>query len=126
MQVRSAQYYWEASEAVLATAAAQLHDILGELAAQLRPFPSFLNMVSVQAVELEPVFKPLTERGCLVVNPDGEICEFNLTTIPGAAGVLDMESIEEFQELDLGAEEYILYASAAIIMLTKELNRRSM
>jgi len=40
-------------EAVLRDAEARLRELLAELAHNLRPFPAFLNMASVQAVELE-------------------------------------------------------------------------
>ncbi len=124
MRARSAQDFRDACESVLAATATQLGDILTELAPRLRPFPPFLNMVSVQAVELQATFHSLPERGCVVVNPEGEIREFNLTTIPGVAGVTDMESIEQFQELDSNVEEYIVYARAAIRLLADELQRR--
>ena len=47
-------------EAVLRDAAARLRELLAELAHNLRPFPAFLNMASVQAVELE---SPLRAHG---------------------------------------------------------------
>ena len=44
-----------AAGAVLAQAAAGLAQILAEMASKLELFPAFLNMMSVQAIELEPV-----------------------------------------------------------------------
>ena len=60
-----------AADGVLLDAAARLKELLAELAASLRPFPAFMNMVSLQAVELEPPFPGLEDRGCVVVLPDG-------------------------------------------------------
>ena len=71
-------------EAVLRDAAARLRELLAELAHNLRPFPALLNMASVQAVELEPPFAPTADHGCVVVPPEGEICEMDLSGIPGS------------------------------------------
>ena len=108
----------------LASAAAQLHDLLAELAPRLRPFPSFLEMVSLQAVEVDPPMDPTPDRGCVVVLPDGEIAELDLTAVPGIQGVRDIDQVEEFKELELPPEEYMLYASTAIRVLCQELRRR--
>ena len=111
-------------ESALAAAAAQLHDLLAELALRLRPFPSFLEMVSLHAVELDPPVDPTPDRGCVVVLPDGEIVKLDLTAVPGIQGVRDIDQVEEFKELELPPEEYILYASTAIQLLCQELHRR--
>ena len=113
-----------AGESVLQDAAARLRDLLAELAQKLRPFPAFLNMASVQAVELEPPFAPTADHGCVVVLPGGEICEMDLSVMPGIQGIMDIDQIEEFRELDLPAEEYIVYAATAIRLLSQELRRR--
>jgi hypothetical protein len=81
-------------------------------------------MVSIQALELEPPLKPAADRGCVVVCPDGEICQLDLMGILGAAGVADIEQVEEFRELDLSPGEYVIYAAEAIRVLTEELRRR--
>jgi hypothetical protein len=112
------------ANSTLEEAARQLHLVLVELASRLKPFPPFLQMASIQAVELEPVLRPWEDRGCVVVCPDGEIRRLELTAIPGVVGVSDLEQIEQFQELDLAPEEYIIYASAATIALIDELRRR--
>ena len=64
-----------AADVLLEEAAGRLRLVVAELAAGLRPFPAFLNMVSVQAVELDPPSLIESDRGCVVVLPDGEICE---------------------------------------------------
>ncbi len=114
-----------ADDFLLEEEAVRLHELLRELASRLRPFPAFLNMVSVQAVELEPPPLPEADRGCVVVLPDGEICELALKVVPGIEGIAEMDQIEEFRELDLAVDEYILYAAAAIRMLYQELRRRA-
>jgi hypothetical protein len=111
-----------AAGAVLAEAAAELAQILAEMASQLEPFPAFLNMTSVQAIELES----REDRGCLVVCPDGGIRRLELTAIPGVAGVADVDQVEQFQDLDLPPEEYIVYAAQAVKLLYGELRRRGL
>ena len=112
------------ADSVPEPAATQLQQVLGELAAQLRPFPAFLNMLSIQAIELEPPFRPVEDRGCVVICPDGEIRQLELTGIPGMPGVSDIEQVEQFNELDLPVQNFIIYASTAIHLLAEELRRR--
>ena len=111
-------------EGVLLDTAARLRELLIRLAASLRPFPEFLNMTTLQAVELEPPSGVLEDRGSVVVVPDVNICQLGLTMVPGAYGVSETDQMEEFLEPDLPAAEYILYATTAIGLLTQELRRR--
>ena len=113
-----------AGESVLQDAAARLRELLAELAQKLRPFPAFLNMASVQAVELEPPFAPTADHGCVVVLPEGEICEMHLSVMPGIQGIMDIDQVERFTELELPDEEYIVYAATAIRLLSQEHRRR--
>ena len=115
-----------AAGTVLEEAAAELAQILGDMAVRLEPFPAFLNMLSVQAIELEPGLESKEDRGCLVVCPDGGIRRLELTAIPGAAGVAEVDQVEQFQELDLPPEEYIVYAAQAVELLYAELRRRAL
>ena len=105
-------------------AASYLRELLMELASRLRPFPAFLNMVSLQAMELDPLPGAPQERGCVVVLPGGEICELDLKVLPGIEGIRDIDSVEEINDLELQPEEYIVYASAAIRLVLRELRRR--
>ena len=114
----------EVTDAALEEAAARLREVLAELASRLRPFPAFLNMTSLQAVELDPPLRPTADRGCVVVLPDGEICQLDLSVMPGIQGIMDIDQVEEFRELELPSEEYIVYAVAAIRVLSEELARR--
>ena len=108
--------------------AERLRATVAELAAQLRPFPPFLGMNSLQAIELElppgSGFQPPPELGCVVVLPDGEISELNLKIIPGPDGPTDVDQVEEFRELDLPPEQYIAYATVAVQLLQTEIKRR--
>ena len=113
-----------AAESVLHDAAARLKELLAALAQSLRPFPAFLNMDSLQAVELEPHLAPTTDHGCVVVLPEGEICEMDLSLMPGIQSIMDIDQVERFTELELPDDEYIVYAATAIRLLSQELRRR--
>ena len=121
----------QAADAVLEDAASRLREILEAMAPALKPFPPFLNMVSIQAVELDPALSPprfgqVEDRGCVVVAPDGTICSLNLRLIPGAPGNTDTGQVAELQELELPPEEYIVYATSAIRALGQEMRRRGL
>ena len=110
---------------VLAESIAKIEGILAELCPRLDPFPAFLGMTTIQAVELEPTPLPATDRGCVVVTPDGTIAELDIAAIPGVVGVLEVDQVEQFKPLDdLSAEEYLLYLAAAVRALSEELRRR--
>ena len=108
--------------------AVRLREAVGRLAPQLRPFPAFLNMTSVQAIELEPpagISAGAADLGCVVVLPDGQICELELEVIPGPAGPADVDQVERYKELDLPPEDYVLFAAAALHNIYRELRKRS-
>ena len=107
-------------------AAARLRELLVGLAPRLRPFPAFLNMVSVQAIELEPVSDMSKDHGCVVVLPDGEICELELKAVPGVEGISEADHLEDFRPLDLSPEDYIMYAAVAIRAIYVEVRRRDL
>ena len=113
-----------AAQTVLEETAAALGQTLAELAGRLRPFPAFLGMVSVQAVEVEPTLTPARDLGCLVVTPEGRICQLDLRAMVGVEGFIEAEQVEEFVEPELSAAEYIVYAAASIELLAAELRRR--
>ena len=97
---------------------------LAELAQRLRPFPAFLNMTTLQAIELDPPPGVSQDRGCVVVLPGGEIFELDLVAVPGVEGIQDIDSVEEFQELEMPSDEYVLYAAAAINLIIQEMGGR--
>ena len=104
--------------------ASQLRETVAELAGQLRPFPAFMGMTSLQAIELEPPAESRNEWGCVVVLPDGEICELELEVIPGPAGPTDVDQVEKYKPLELSTGDYIHFAAAALRAMERELERR--
>jgi len=100
----------------------RLRATVAELASQLRPFPGFFGMSTLQAIELElpcgSGIQPTPELGCVVILQDGEISELDLMNIAGPDGPDDVT------ELDLPANQYIAYATVAVRLLQAEIERR--
>ena len=113
-----------AAEAALRRAASDLRRLLHELVAALDPFPGFLGIRSVQAVEVLPAGAPVPDRGCVVVCPDGELHELVLRMIPGPLDTGGVDQVEELKELDLPPAEFVAYAYSAIGELTRILDER--
>ena len=92
---------------------------------QLQPFPAFMGMTSLQAIELEPPPETRGEWGCVVVLPDGEICELELEVIPGPVGPTDVDQVDRYRTLELSAGDYIHFAAAALRAMGREFGRRN-
>ena len=107
------------ADAALQRAADQLAAVVRQLAASLRPFPAFQGLATVQAIEVEPGPFRDPQRGCVVVTPEGELCELELDLLPGVPGGLDVDQVETFKPLELPPLEYIAYAAAAIEALAR-------
>ena len=109
---------------LLEQTAALLRGAVAELAAQLEPFPAFMGMTSLQAIELEPPPDSRSEWGCVVALPDGEICELELEVIPGPVGPADVDQVDRYKPLELAAGDYIHFAAAALRVMGRELEQR--
>ena len=94
-----------------------LQEILKQLAIQIRPFPGFLNMNTIQAIEI-PVPKEFSDKyGCVVVLPNGDINEIILKTIPAPESLGEIDQTEEYVELDMPLIDSIIYCYSAITTL---------
>ena len=111
-------------EGALWQAAAGLEEIVSDLCRRLQPFPAFLGMTTIQAIELDPMPSPLPDLGCVVLTPDGTIAELDVMAIPGVVGVLDVDQVEEFRPLELPAQARLTYLTEAIRVLAAEIARR--
>ena len=112
------------ADAVMQRASIELNKLLVELAAALDPFPNFMGVSAIQAVEVEPSGNSNPDNGCVVVCPDGELRELVLRMIPGPFDMGGVEQTEEMAELDVPAGEYVAYAYAAVEELLKLLEER--
>ena len=113
----------KAASDALHNAARELSQVIKLMSSEVDPFPSFLGMTSIQAIELEltPSSEPI---GCMVICPDGVLRQLNLIGIAGASGIADVEQVEQFEEVLLTPEEFLPYAIQAVDLLYVELRRR--
>ena len=100
-------------------AALEMRTLLAEIAAALDPFPNFMGLSSVQAVEVEPPGGANPQNGCVVVCPDGELRELVLRMIPAPFDMGGVEQTDEMAELNLPPAEFVAYAHAAVLELLK-------
>ena len=112
------------ADAVMQRASIELNKLLVELAAALDPFPNFMGVSTIQAVEVEPSGVSNPDNGCVVVCPDGELRELVLRMIPGPFDMGGVEQTDEMAELEVPAGEYVAYAYAAVEELLKLLEER--
>ncbi len=113
------------TQVALADTVVQMESLVARLCRQLDPFPAFLGMTTIQAIELDPIPAPNPNLGCVVLTPDGAIAELDVTAIPGIVGVLEVDQVEQFTPLDLADREYLVYLTEAIRVLVVELGRRA-
>ena len=109
---------------LLEQTAAQMAEAVAALAAHLVPFPSFMGMSTLQAIELEPPVESRNDWGCVVVLPDGDICELELEVIPGPDGPTDVDQVDKYKPMELSAEDYVHFAAGALRQMAGELERR--
>ena len=98
--------------------------LLIELAAALEPFPGFLGMDSIHAIELDPDMR-FPDRGCLVVTDEGLIMELSLDLIPGPTFLGGVDSNETFKEVDIEGQEKDFYLGMAIQILMNLVKEKS-
>ena len=98
--------------------------LLIELAAFLEPFPGFLGMDSIHAIELDPDMR-FPDRGCLVVTDEGLIKELSLDLIPGPTFLGGVDSKETFREVDIKGQEKDFYLGMAIQILMNLVKEKS-
>ena len=99
-----------------------------ELVAQLEPFPPFPGAFFTFAIEIEPEAAARTDRGCIVIAPDGEFHELQIgidldNMDPDVADPVAMRN-EELKKLELHPRDYVVYAHSAITILTEMLMER--
>ena len=120
----TAQYQPDDGQDALWQASAGLEAIVAELCRVLQPFPAFLGMTTIQAIELDPTPAPALDLGCVVITPDGTIAELDVTAIPGVVGVLEVDQVEEFRPLELPVQARLTYLTEAVRVLAAEIASR--
>lgn len=107
------------ADAVMERASLELRRLLVEIAGALDPFPNFMGLSTIQAVEIEPPGGSNPENGCVVVCADGELRELVLRMIPGPFDMGGVEQTDEMSELHLPPGEFVAYAYAAVLELLR-------
>ena len=104
------------TDSVLEGCARNLESVSEKVANSLSVFPGFLNMETVQAIEIEP-FKDGPDRGCVVICPDGHLYEFVLEILSGPDSVGGYQHSDNLKELDLSNIEKIVYLERGIQLM---------
>ena len=104
------------TDSVLERCARNLELVSEKVANSLSVFPGFLNMETVQAIEIEP-FKDGPDRGCVVICPDGHLYEFVLEILSGPDSVGGYQHSDNLKELDLSNIEKIVYLERGIELM---------
>ena len=104
------------TDSVLEGCARNLESVSEKVANSLSVFPGFLNMETVQAIEIEP-FKDGPDRGCVVICPDGHLYEFVLEILSGPDSVGGYQHSDNLKELDLSNIEKIVYLERGIHLM---------
>ena len=98
-------------------------NLLHRLARSLDPFPGFLGMSTIQAVELDPMVGA-TDRGCVVVSPSGDLRELVIDLLPGPAVLGGVDHNDSMWEIELPEEEMEWYTNQGISILSTLLRER--
>ena len=104
------------TDSVLEKCARNLELVSEKVANSLSVFPGFLNMETVQAIEIEP-FIGGQDRGCVVICPDGHLYEFVLEILSGPDSVGGYQHSDNLKELDLSNIEKIVYLERGIELM---------
>jgi hypothetical protein len=108
------------ADLIVETAARQLRQLLHDAVALLDPFPPFPGAFFTYGIEVEGNAAERPERGCVVLAPDGELYELELS-IDFTSGTSDPVAArdEKLTKLDLHPRDYILYAHNALTQVTE-------
>lgn len=103
------------ADLIVRRAADQLHTLLQNLAAQIRPFPEFPGSFFSYGIEIEA--DDAGGRGCIVLGEDGELYELLIGLDVGGVATGDpatMRSEERVALEDLPPATYVAYAHRAV------------
>lgn len=108
------------ADVVIETAARQMRELLQEAVARLDPFPPFPGSFFTYGIEVEGGTAEGTERGCVVLGPDGELYELEIS-IDFTQGNIDPVAAREesLKPLELHPRDYLLYAYNALTRVTE-------
>jgi hypothetical protein len=113
------------ADVVIEMAAQQLRQLLKDAAARLDPFPPFPGSFFTLGIEVEGGAAEGPERGCVILGPDGELHELEIS-IDFTRGEIDPVAArdETMRPLDLHPRDYLVYAYNALTRVTELLMER--
>ena len=122
------EYKSEADEA-LDRLAQRLRRLLQEAAARLEPFPPFPGAFFTHGIEIEAPGVESSERGCVVLAPDGELYELEMGQDVAALALdqtdpvaLREEKLKRLEEMH--PRDYVIYAYNALTRVVELLLER--
>lgn len=108
------------ADMIVETAARQIRELLQEAVSRLRPFPPFPGAFFTLGIEVEGGGAEDSERGCIVLAPDGEFYELELSIDFTDGGTDPVAARDErLTKLDLHPRDYIVFAYNAITRVTE-------
>lgn len=121
--------YKHEADAALDQLAGQLHSLLLEATAQLDPFPPFPGAFFSYGIEIEAPGVDSPERGCVVLAPDGELYELEMSQDVTALALDQTDPValrdERLKPLtDLHPRDYAIYAYNALSKVVEMLMER--
>jgi hypothetical protein len=120
--------YKHEADAALERAADRLRAALKESVQQLDPFPPFPGAFFSYGIEVDAPGAESPERGCVVLGPDGELYEFEISqALPDfELEIADPVSLrnEELKPIELHPRDYVVYAYEALTRVVELLLER--
>ena len=114
------------TDETLVKKAVGLRETLMKMARLLKPFPGFMGMNTIQAIEVIPPGIQDSEAGCIVLCPDGEFYHLVLRLIPGPLYTGEANQVEDLRRVEMYSSDYIVYADAAIQELAQLLQEKKL
>ena len=113
------------ADVVVETAARQLRELLKEASALLNPFPPFPGSFFTLGIEIEGGPVGDCERGCVMLAPDGELYELEVS-IDFTHGIVDPVTArdERLKPLELHPRDYVVFAYEALTRVSELLMER--
>jgi hypothetical protein len=116
------------ADLILERSAMQIHQLLREAVAELKPFPSFPNALFTNAIECE-VEGGNPEFGCIVVADDGDLYELQMGVDHDSIELMDSwdpvtARKETLKKIELHPRDHLLYAYAGLVAVTEHLLER--
>lgn len=113
------------ADVIIETTAGELRELLLEAAARLQPFPPFPGSFFTHGIEIEGGCADSPERGCVILAPDGELYELELSIDFSDGGTDPVAARDEtLKKLDLHPRDYIVFAYNALTRVTELLMER--